>query len=127
MADPATLNQLAQDLLGIHEKSYGTSAADVRVHIQDDDVVVILDGLELQPNEQYLIEKGRDDLVLSIRSGFQQSIKPTFVAAVERATGRTVIAFLSTTNLDPPFSVEIFRLNPTGEPANPAATPNGDL
>jgi uncharacterized protein YbcI len=113
--DAATV-QLAQDLLAIHEDSYGTTVGDVRVHLLDDDVIVILDGLELQRNEEYLIEKGREDLVLAIRSGFQQSIETTFKAAVERATGRTVTAFLSTTNLEPPFAVEIFRLAPRQPP-----------
>lgn len=36
----------------------------------------------------------------------------TFAATVEHTTGRKVIGFLSDTHLDPPFSVEIFRLAP---------------
>jgi hypothetical protein len=43
---------------------------------------------------------------------FQEAIETTFSSAVERATGRRVIAFLSQTNLDPNFAVEIFRLAP---------------
>jgi uncharacterized protein YbcI len=109
----AAATQLARELLAIHEDSYGTTATDVRVHFLQDDVIVFLDGLQLQRNEQFLIDQGREDLVLTIRAGYQQSIETTFKAAVERATGRTVTAFLSNTNLDPPFSVEIFRLTPT--------------
>ena len=105
--------RLGSELLAIHKDSYGAAAASVTVHLLGDDVVVFLDGLELQRNEQYLIDKGREDLVLTIRSGYQQSIETTFRAAVERATGRTVTAFLSSTNLNPPFAVEIFRLAPS--------------
>ena len=36
----------------------------------------------------------------------------TFIAAVERATGRRVTSFLSKMNLNPHFVVEIFRLGP---------------
>ena len=36
----------------------------------------------------------------------------SFIAAVERATGRRVTGFLSRMNLDPHFVVEIFRLAP---------------
>lgn len=111
MADPVT-DELARELLAVHEDSYGTTAESVRVHVLDDDVVVFLDGIELQRNEEFLIEKGRADLVLATRSGFQQSIETTFRAVVERATGRTVTAFLSSTSLDPPFCVETFRLAP---------------
>jgi len=71
-------------------------------------------GSSFERNEQFLIDKGRSDLVLATRSGFQQSIEATFRAAVERATGRAVTAFLSSTHLDPLFSAEIFRLAAVG-------------
>ena len=74
MADPIT-DELARELLAVHEDSYGKSAESVRVHLLDDDVVVFLDGLELQRNEEFLIDKGRGDLVLAPRSGFQQLIE----------------------------------------------------
>ena len=105
---------LGRDLLGIHQEAYGAAAEDARVHMLGDDIVVFLDALELQRNEEFLITKGREDLVLDTRTGFQQSMQPVFAAAVERATGRRVVAFLSSTNLDPPFAVEIFRLAPAG-------------
>jgi len=111
MTDSIT-QELARELLAVHEESYGKSAKNVRVHVLDDDVIVFLDDIELQRNEEFLIEKGRGDLVLATRSGFQQSIETTFKAIVERATGRTVTAFLSATSLDPPFCVETFRLAP---------------
>jgi uncharacterized protein YbcI len=109
---PADLDALGAQLLSIHEDSYGKGATRVSVHMLDDDVVVFLDGLELQRNEEFLIERGRADLVLSTRSAYQQSIEATFRAAVERTTGRRVVAFTSNVHLDPHFSVEIFRLAP---------------
>lgn len=116
-------DEIARELLAVHEESYGKSAESVRVHLLQDDVVVFLDGIGLQRNEEFLIEKGRGDLVLATRSGFQQSIETTFRAVVEHATGRTVTAFLSSTSLDPPFCVETFRLAPlldaTDSPADP--------
>jgi uncharacterized protein YbcI len=117
MADTIA-EELGRELLEIHIGAYGTSADSVRVHLLGDDVIVFLDGLKLQRNEEFLIEKGREDLVLATRHAFQQSIESTFRAAVERATGRTVTAFLSTTHLDPDFSIEAFRLAPAaaGDP-----------
>ena len=106
MSDPVT-EEPARELLAVHEESYGKSPDDVRVHLLDDDVIVFLDGLELQRNEQFPLDSGRDDLVLTIRSGYEQSIEATFRAIVEHATGRTVSAFLSTTHLDPPFCGDI--------------------
>ena len=120
MTDSIT-QELARELLAVHEESYGKSAKNVRVHVLDDDVIVFLDDIELQRNEEFLIEKGRGDLVLATRSGFQQSIETTFKAIVERATGRTVTAFLSATSLDPPFCVETFRLAPSPDPTDSLA------
>jgi hypothetical protein len=45
-----------------------------------------------------------------VRRDFQRGIQPTFVAAVEHSTGRRVAGFISDTHLDPPFSIEFFRL-----------------
>jgi len=79
-------------------------------------VIVILDDLELLPNEEYLIEHGRADAVKDLREQFQQAIRPTFSAAVERATGRRVLGFASHAQLDEPrFAIEIFRLDPRQE------------
>ena len=101
---------LAAELLQIHEDSYGATARVVRVHLLADTVVCFLDDLQLMPSEKFLIETGRAQMVLDVRTQFQQAIETTFRAAVERATGRRVISFVSATKLEPNYSVEIFRL-----------------
>ena len=78
----------------------------------DDAVVVFLDGLSFHPSERFLIEKGEGEMVLRTRSAYEDAIQATFQAAVERATGRRVTSFASATKLDPPYSVEVFRLAP---------------
>jgi uncharacterized protein YbcI len=105
---------ICRDIVAIHLDSYGRGADRAEAHIVDDTVFVILDGLELLPNEEFLIQSGRPEAVVSLRSQFQQAIGPTFRAAVERATGRRVRGFVSHVQLDedPPFVVEIFRLEP---------------
>ena len=54
-----------------------------------------------------------EDSVRQVRREFEQSIAPTFCATVEHMTGRRVIGFLSETHIDPPLSVELFRLAPS--------------
>jgi len=106
--------QICRDILAIHLDSYGRSASDAQAHVMDDTVIVILDDLELLPNEEYLIAHGRADAVKDMREQFQQVIKATFSAAVERATGRRVVGFASHAQLDEPrFAIEIFRLDPS--------------
>jgi uncharacterized protein YbcI len=107
----AVADAISRDILAIQRDSYGRGAAKVKAHTLDDTIVVILDGLELLPNEEFMIERGQAEAVRELREQFQQAIESTFRAAVERATGRRVIGFTSHVQLDEPrFSVEVFRL-----------------
>lgn len=106
---------IANELLNIHRQSYGAGAAKVVSHLIDDTLVVLLDGLELQPGERFLIENGHAEVVARMRHDYQAAIEPTFRAAVERATGRRVRSFSSQVSLDDeqPYAVEVFRLDPS--------------
>ena len=106
---------IAEELLRIHEDSYGKSAGSVEVLFSDDAVVVFMDDLELQRSEEFLIESGDPDSVIEVRGRYQRAIEATFRAAVERATGRRVNSFSSVTKIDPNYIVEIFRLEPLGD------------
>lgn len=98
----------------IHEETYGKGAAYASTLISEDLVVVMLDDIELQHNEQFLVGAGEAQAVIEVRGRYQQAIETTFRAAVERATGRRVISFASVTKLDPNYIVELFRLAPRG-------------
>jgi uncharacterized protein YbcI len=104
---------VCRDVLAIQRDSYGRGARSVKAHLLDDTVIVILDGLELLPNEEFMISRGQASAVRQLREQFQEAIGSTFRAAVERATGRRVIGFASHVQLDEPrFAVEVFRLSP---------------
>jgi uncharacterized protein YbcI len=110
----AVADEICRDLMAIHRDSYGRTAANARAYVLDDTVIVLLDGLELLPNEEFLISEGQEEAVASIRTQYQQAIAPTFRAAVERATGRRVVGFASHISLEEPrFMAEIFRLEPS--------------
>ena len=112
-APGAVAQAVCRDILAIHRDSYGRGAENATAHVLDDTVIVILEGLELLPNEEFMIDKGQADAVRELREHFQQAIASTFRAAVERATGRRVIGFASHAQLEEPrFAVEIFRLEP---------------
>jgi uncharacterized protein YbcI len=103
--------ELAREILRIHEQAYGNGAAGAKAVLSDDWVVVVLDGLELLPNEKFLVENGKSDTVTQVRAQYQRAIQSSFRAAVERATGRTVVGFTSATSLEEPrFMAEIFKL-----------------
>jgi uncharacterized protein YbcI len=103
--------ELARDILRIHEESYGKGARTPVAFVRGDWAIVILDELELLPNEKFLVENGDAQTVQAVRTQYQQAIQSSFRAAVERATGRTVVAFSSASNVEEPsFVTEIFKL-----------------
>jgi uncharacterized protein YbcI len=108
----AVERELAEEILRIHEESYGKGAAEARVHVLDDLVIVVLDDIEMLPAEQFLIDSGEAQGVIEVRSRYQAAIETTFSAAVERSTGRRVISFASVTKLNPNYVAELFRLAP---------------
>lgn len=117
---------IARQLLRIHEESYGASAATAHALVGEDAVVVFLDGLELQRSEEFLVGAGEGQAVIDVRGRYQQAIETTFRAAVERATGRRVISFVSATKLDPNYVVEIFRLEPRSDSTHAAGSESAE-
>jgi uncharacterized protein YbcI len=104
--------EIAREILRIHEESYGKGAGQAHALVMEDWVTVILDDLELLPNEEFLVGKGRHEVVIQVRSQYQLAIRSSFEAAIERATGRRVEGFASATSLEdePRFVAEIFKL-----------------
>jgi uncharacterized protein YbcI len=107
----ATEQQISQEILRVHQESYGVGADAITTHLLDDLVVVMID-VEVTTAEQTLIEAGQLGAVKETREAFQEAIAPTFKAIVEHATGRKVASFVSHMNVEPLFSVELFRLRP---------------
>lgn len=82
------------------------------------DMVVCLLEDTLTKGEHTLVSHGECETVLGLRRTFQEAMREDAVAAVERLTGRTVIAFMSENHVDPDLAVETFVLEAeTGEPA----------
>jgi uncharacterized protein YbcI len=104
-------DEVAREILRIHTESYGTGAGSSEAFVNDGWVIVVLDDLQLLPNEQFLVENGKYEAVTQVRHQYQRAIQTNLRAAVERATGRTVVGFASTNSVEEPrFAVEIFKL-----------------
>lgn len=112
---------ISREIAAIHSGAYGVSVKKAQTHLLEEIVLTVLD-VELTPAERTLIARGRGQAVQLMRNEFEEAVGANFIAVVERATGRTVVAFSSQTNLDPSFVSEIFRLAP-GKAHPSGATP----
>ena len=98
----------------LHRDHYGRGATTARTIIQRNYVVCFLDDI-YTPVERTLIEAGRNEAVRETRNIFQDAMGPRFREAVEEATGRNVIAFMSQVHFAPDMAAEIFVLEPDGD------------
>jgi uncharacterized protein YbcI len=89
----------------------GRGPTKARTYIQDDLVTVVLRDT-LTKGERSLHSAGRTNIVLANRSAFQDTMGSDLIAAVEKHSGRTVEAFLSSNHVDPDIAVESFVLVP---------------
>jgi uncharacterized protein YbcI len=109
----AVRDEIAQELLKVQEDTYGVGAREIKVHVLDDIVLVVID-VELAVSERTLLNAGHGDAVKNAREAFQDAIASTFKAIIERATGRRVDSFDSHMNIEGLYAVEFFRLRPDG-------------
>lgn len=82
-----------------------------RATINQDSVMVLL-GDTLTRGERKLVDTGKGEHVLQLRHDFQLAMRDELITAVEDATGRKVIAFMSQNHIDPDMAAEIFVLEP---------------
>jgi uncharacterized protein YbcI len=87
----------------------------------NDTVVSILRG-GFTTVERTLLDTGQVESVYQMRRSFQQAMEDEFRQVVEEATGRKVIAYMSSIHVDPDLAVEIFVMEPVeeSEHADPA-------
>jgi len=102
----------------IHREHYGRGATTVRTIMQRNYIVSFLEDI-YTPIERTLIDAGHPERVRETRQIFQDAMRDRFVQAVEEATGRRVVAFMSQVHFEPDLACEIFVLEPRGGEAEP--------
>ena len=78
--------------------------------------------------ERTLLDTGQVESVYQMRRSFQRVTEDDFRRVVEEATGRTVVAYMSSIHVDPDMAVELFVLEPLEEaaPAEPRSEGEGE-
>lgn len=117
------LAQISTGLVQLHSRYYGKGPTKAKTHLVDDTVVAVLRG-GFTTVERTLLETGRVESVYQMRRTFQQVMEDEFRRVVEEASGRHVIAYMSSINVEPELAVEIFVLEPLDEePAHVESAP----
>src|SRR3954451_16181879 len=100
---------ISREIVRLQSEYYGKGPTRAKTYIVEDLVVVVLEE-SFTRAEKTLADRGERDAIQHIRRRFQQHMADSFISIVEQATGRTVRAFLSETDIDQDVSVETFLL-----------------
>jgi uncharacterized protein YbcI len=119
------LAQISTRLVQLHSRYYGKGPTRAKTHFVDGTVVTLLRG-GFTTVERTLLDTGQGESVYQMRRSFQQAMEDEFRRVVEEATGRTVVAYMSSINADPDLAVEIFVLEPEDEPPAEEPTSSSD-
>ena len=101
---------LTSAIVGIHTEHLGRGPKTASTFHKDNVVVTLMHDVMI-PAERSLARGARGDAVTQMRHLFQETMETDFTAAVERCTGRKVIAFISGNHIDPDMAAEIFILD----------------
>ena len=77
----------------------------------DDLLACVLGGVYTDV-EKTMIELQRSTIVQETRNAFQAAMQDKFIGAVERLSGRRVLAFISNHHVGPDIEIELFMLGP---------------
>jgi uncharacterized protein YbcI len=102
---------ISNDVVKLLSEYTGRGPTRARTHFSHDLVTVVLQDL-LTKGERSLVADGKLELVLRARRAYQETMATDLTEAVERITGRHVLAFLSANHVDPDIAVETFVLAP---------------
>ena len=117
------LAQISTGLVQLHSRFYGKGPTKAKTHMVNDTVISILKG-GFTTVERTLLDTGDVESVYQMRRSFQGAMEDEFREIVEAATGRTVIAYMSSIHVDPDLAVELFVLEPLEEPADDGDSPD---
>jgi uncharacterized protein YbcI len=101
---------VTDELVGIHAEHLGRGPTTASTFYHGNAIVTLMHDA-LTKAEKILAQKGRAHDVAEVRGLLSQGMEADFRAAVERLTGRKVLAFLSGHQIEPDVAAAIFILD----------------
>ena len=109
----ALLVAVTDAMVALHERYHHRAPVTAKTLLLSSDLLVCVLGGVYTDVEKTMIELQCSTIVRETRSAFQTAMQHKFIAAVERLTGRDVLAFISNHSVGPDMEVELFMLGPS--------------
>ena len=108
--------ELSNEMVRLYKELFGRGPARARTHFAGPDTIICSLERTLTPAEQSMVAMGEHQRLRETRMFFQHAREGDFREAVERVTGRSVVAFVSGIDTTADMSCEVFYLEPvTGD------------
>ncbi len=107
------LDAVTAAMVAMHQHYHHRIPVTAKTLLLGDEVLVCVLAGVYTDVEKTMIEVQRGTLVQQVRSAFQVAMQNRFISAVERLSGREVLAFISDQHVGPDIEIELFMLKPT--------------
>jgi uncharacterized protein YbcI len=108
----ALLVAVTDSMVAMHKRYYHRAPVTAKTQLLGGDLLACVLGGIYTDVEKTMIELQRTTMVQETRSAFQTAMQHKFIAAVERLSGRDVLAFISNQHVGPDMEIELFMLEP---------------
>ena len=109
------LDAVTDAMVAFHERYHHRKPVTAKSQLLGDDLLVCILGGVYTDVEKTMIELEKQTVVQETRSDFQVAMQHKFIEAVERLSGRQVMAFISNSHVGPDLEMELFMLAPRTE------------
>jgi uncharacterized protein YbcI len=103
---------VTEAMIALHQRYYHRAPVTAKTLLLGGDLIACVLGGIYTDVEQTMIELQRRTIVQETRSTFQEAMQHKFIAAIERLSGRSVLAFISNQHVGPDIEIELFMLVP---------------
>ncbi len=104
------LTAITAAMVALHERYHNRVPVSARTQMLGNDLIAVVMGGVYTEVEKTMIELQRMTVVQETRSAFQAAMQQTFIAEIERLSGRDVLAFISNHHVGPDLEVELFMM-----------------
>ena len=111
----ALLAGVTDAMVALHQRYHHRKPVTAKTTLLGGDLLACVLGGVYTDVEKTMIELQRSTIVQETRSAFQNAMQHKFIAAVERLSGRRVLAFISNHHVGPDMEIELFLLQPNPE------------
>jgi uncharacterized protein YbcI len=122
LAGDELLAAVTEAMVGLHKRFHHRRPVTAKTLLLGDDLLVCVLGGVYTDVEKTMIEIQRSTMVQETRNAFQNAMQARFIRAIERLSGRRVLAFFSDHHVGPDMEIELFILSPAGGPKDLAWT-----